>query len=112
MKAWTSLTDTSVVKTYRKVPALRNDAFREFVRFLNLLSHNKFAGIQKSNPACENVVTFVALLNHPSLRFSGRSGLCCAPTVFVWASAGNPGRSFVTSVSHGWSACIHAGGFP
>jgi hypothetical protein len=31
MKAWTSLTDTSVVKTYREVPALRNNAFREFV---------------------------------------------------------------------------------
>jgi hypothetical protein len=30
MKAWTSLTDTSVVKTYREVPALRNNAFREF----------------------------------------------------------------------------------
>jgi hypothetical protein len=31
MKAWTSLTDTSAVKTYREVPALRNNAFREFV---------------------------------------------------------------------------------
>jgi hypothetical protein len=33
MKAWTSLTDTSVVKTYREVPALKNNAFREFARF-------------------------------------------------------------------------------
>jgi hypothetical protein len=32
MKAWTSLTDTSVVKTYREVPALKNDADRAFVR--------------------------------------------------------------------------------
>jgi hypothetical protein len=31
MKAWTSLTDTSAVKTCREVPALRNNAFREFV---------------------------------------------------------------------------------
>jgi hypothetical protein len=31
MKAWTSLIDTSAVKTYREVPALRNNAFREFV---------------------------------------------------------------------------------
>jgi hypothetical protein len=31
MKAWSSLTDTSAVKTYREVPALRNNAFREFV---------------------------------------------------------------------------------
>ncbi len=31
MKAWTSLTDTSAVKTYREVPALRNNAFRELV---------------------------------------------------------------------------------
>jgi hypothetical protein len=30
MKAWTSLTDTSVVMTYREVPALKNKAFREF----------------------------------------------------------------------------------
>jgi hypothetical protein len=33
MKAWTSFTDTSVVKTYREVPALKNNAFREFARF-------------------------------------------------------------------------------
>ena len=42
MKAWTSLTDTSAVKTYREVPALRNNAFREFVvaacRFSFLMS--------------------------------------------------------------------------
>jgi hypothetical protein len=25
MKAWTSLTDTSMVKTYREVPALKNN---------------------------------------------------------------------------------------
>jgi hypothetical protein len=31
MKAWISLTDTSAVKTYREVPALRNNAFRELV---------------------------------------------------------------------------------
>jgi hypothetical protein len=34
MKACTSLTDTSVVKTYREVPALRNNACREFSAFL------------------------------------------------------------------------------
>jgi hypothetical protein len=35
MKAWTSLTDTSVVKTYREVPALKSNAthFREFACF-------------------------------------------------------------------------------
>jgi hypothetical protein len=33
MKAWPSLTGTSVVKTYREVPALKNNAFRQFVRF-------------------------------------------------------------------------------
>jgi hypothetical protein len=33
MKAWTSLTDTSVVKTYREVAALKNNAFRGFVCF-------------------------------------------------------------------------------
>ena len=33
MKAWTSSTDTSVVKTYREVPALKNNAFRAFERF-------------------------------------------------------------------------------
>ena len=33
MKAWTSLTDTSVVKTYREVPALNNNAFRACARF-------------------------------------------------------------------------------
>jgi len=33
MKAWTSLTDTSVVKTYRDVPALKNNAFGEFAHF-------------------------------------------------------------------------------
>jgi hypothetical protein len=33
MKAWTSLTGTSVVKTYREVPALKNNAFRELARF-------------------------------------------------------------------------------
>jgi hypothetical protein len=27
MKAWTSLTDTSVVKTYREVPALKTTLF-------------------------------------------------------------------------------------
>jgi hypothetical protein len=82
MKAWTSLTDTSVVKTYREVPALRNNAFREFARFLNLLSRNKFASLQNSNRTCENVVTLVAPLNHPSLPFFGRGGLHCAPTGF------------------------------
>jgi len=45
MKAWPSLTDTSVVKIYREVPALRNNAFREFARCLNLLSRNKFASL-------------------------------------------------------------------
>jgi hypothetical protein len=34
MKVWSSLTDTSVVKTYREVPALKNNAFREFPRFI------------------------------------------------------------------------------
>ena len=34
MKAWTSLTDTSAVKTYREVQALKNNAFREFAAFL------------------------------------------------------------------------------
>jgi hypothetical protein len=33
MKAWPSLTDTSVVKTYREVSALKNNAFREFACF-------------------------------------------------------------------------------
>jgi len=33
MEAWTSLTDTSVVKTYREVPALKNNAFRDFAGF-------------------------------------------------------------------------------
>jgi hypothetical protein len=33
MKAWTSSTDTSVVKTYREVPALKNNAFRAVERF-------------------------------------------------------------------------------
>ena len=33
MKAWPSLTDTSVVKTYREVSALKNYAFRDFARF-------------------------------------------------------------------------------
>ena len=57
MKAWTSLTDTSVVKTYREVPALRNNAFREFARFLNMLSRNKFASLQNFETARENVAT-------------------------------------------------------
>ena len=50
MTAWTSLTDTSVVKTYREVPALKNNAFREFARFCNLLSRNKFTGLQYFKP--------------------------------------------------------------
>ena len=33
MRASISLTDTSVVKTYREVSALKNNAFREFERF-------------------------------------------------------------------------------
>jgi hypothetical protein len=33
MRAWTSLTDTSVVKTYREVPALKYNAFRGLARF-------------------------------------------------------------------------------
>jgi hypothetical protein len=33
MKAWTSLTDTFEVRTYREVPALKDNAFREFARF-------------------------------------------------------------------------------
>jgi hypothetical protein len=33
MEVWTSLTDTSVVKTYREVPALKSNAFREFAHF-------------------------------------------------------------------------------
>ena len=52
MKAWPSLTDTSVVKTYREASALKNCAFRDFARF------------------------------HPSLRFFGMGRLLCAPTVF------------------------------
>jgi hypothetical protein len=74
MKAWPSLTDTSVVKIYREVPALRNNAFREFARCLNLLSRNKFANLQNFKPACENVVT-------PCSDFSGGVG-CVAPQRF------------------------------
>ena len=33
MKAWTSLTDTSVVKTYREVSALKTTHFVEFACF-------------------------------------------------------------------------------
>lgn len=33
MKAWPSLTDMFVVKTYREVPALKNNTCREFARF-------------------------------------------------------------------------------
>jgi hypothetical protein len=51
MKAWSSLTDTSVVKTYREVPASKSNACREFARFLNLLSRNKFASLQNFETA-------------------------------------------------------------
>jgi hypothetical protein len=81
MKAWTSLTDTSVVKTYREVPALKNNVFRNFTGFLNLLSRNKFASLQNAIPACAKIVTLVVLMNHPVLRFFG-GGLRCAPTIF------------------------------
>jgi hypothetical protein len=38
MKAWTSLTDTSVVKTYREVPALKKQPFREFAFLKSVVS--------------------------------------------------------------------------
>jgi hypothetical protein len=87
MKAWTSLTDTSVVKTYREVPALKTTHFANSrVSEICCLATSLLV-FKISNPACEKVVTFVALLNHPSLRFFGMGGLRCALTVFGWLCA-------------------------
>jgi hypothetical protein len=82
MKAWTSLTDTSVVKTYREVPALKTTHFANSrVSEICCLATSLLV-FKISNPAREKVVTFVAPLNHPLLRFFGMGGLRCAPLGF------------------------------
>ena len=66
MRAWTSLTDTSVVKTYPEG--------------LNPLFRNRFGSLRNISLACEKATTFEALLNHPCSIFSD-GGLRCGPTV-------------------------------